>query len=144
MKTQKAIALPKGINKKDMKYPSYTSKDKLVRDFKMSSFELWQSGDEWFIPCLLISKSTRGYADRQYAVRVSDGSTGWRLGKGPHVIQTVKIYVRESRLPALEKFLTLRTKGESAAGQIRDRISSRRAQGQQMRAEGRTHWYWNV
>jgi hypothetical protein len=49
-----------------------------------------------------------------------------------------------SRLKSLKPFLELRLKGQGDAGQIRDRISSRRAQGQVMRAEGRSSWRWDV
>jgi hypothetical protein len=50
------------------------------------------------------------------------------MGKGPHVLRTVTVYVRNGRKDALQKFLDLKVQGEAKAGDIRDRISTRRAQ----------------
>lgn len=149
------IALPKGIVASDLKYPSYKSKDGLVPwSARGNSFELWVvglSGEalEWFIPTLHIANASRragpgATTERTYATRVKDGKGGYRIGRGPHVKGTLTVYVRKSRVAALAPFLDMRTKGQEVAGQIRDRISSRRAQGALMRAEGRSHWRWDA
>jgi hypothetical protein len=146
----KTNELPTGVLKSDLARPSYDSSVKLYKgesghDYNESQFELWfTTGFGWCIPTLSISRARRANTtDRTYAVRVKDGAAV-RIGKGPHVTECVTVYVRMSRLKSLKPFLELRLKGQGDAGQIRDRISSRRAQGQVMRAEGRSSWRWDV
>lgn len=130
--TTTAPALPAGIIKSDLHYPKYTSEDALVKDYDRQSFEIWYTERMgWCVPTLLISRAGRrsapGASDRTYATTL-DGSVV-RIGLGPHVLAKHTVYVRASRESALEKFLALRDKGASDANQIRDRISTRRAQG---------------
>src|SRR4029077_16922930 len=112
-------------------------------------FELWDSrGGGWAIPTLHIRNAGRrshpGATNRRpYAVATENGKT-YRVGLGPHVEETHPVWVKKSRLQALLKFIELKNGGEGSAGQIRDRISSRRAQGQVMRAEGRSSWRWDA
>ena len=152
-------SLPAGIQKTDLTYPSYKSKDGLVRTYDYgkgkpveavaSSFELWHTtGFGWCIPTLHIanpSRRARQYGAtpqdaRTYAVTL-DGKTV-RIGMGPHVQERVTVYVRRSRLGELQKFLDLLVSGQASAQTVRDRISSRRAQGVLNRAEGMTSWRW--
>jgi hypothetical protein len=143
--------LPKGILTSDLQRPSYDAKDKLVTDYAANfygSFELWHTtGFGWCIPTLLISSNShrvaRSGSERTYAARVSDGATV-RIGMGPHVTERVTVYVRTSRLAALQPFLDAQNAGAGKAGTIRDRISSRRAEGVEMRAAGRSSWRWSV
>lgn len=139
--------LPLGLTEADLKYPKYDSKDKMVYDVgEHGSYTLYEVSDRngtvwWAIATLGIAKG-RGNSDRTYAVKVDNGSLV-RVGRGPHVKRTVTVYVRQSRAKDLEKLQTLYMSGLTAAGQVRDRISSRRAQGQLMRAEGRSSWLWD-
>jgi hypothetical protein len=118
--------LPTGILDTDLDYPAYA-------DNSYESFELWDVQNVgWVIPSLLISRAGRrqrattpGVSDRYYAAGL-DGKV-WRVGRGPHVKRTVAVYVKKSRLTALQPFLTLRDKGSADANVIRDRISTRRA-----------------
>lgn len=151
-KTVKTVhALPAGILPGDLQRPSYDDKDKLVTNYDANfygEFELWMTtGFGWCIPTLLISSNSRRVAragsERTYAARVSDSATV-RIGMGPHVTERVTVYVRTSRLAALQPYLDIMTKGAGSAGTIRDRISSRRAQGVEMRAQGRSSWRWDV
>lgn len=149
-KTIKTVnALPKGILVGDLQRPAYDATDKLVNSVgTYGSFELWYTtGFGWCIPTLLISSNSRRVSrtgsERTYAARVSDSATV-RIGMGPHVTERVTVYVRQSRLTALQPFLDTMTKGAGSAGTIRDRISSRRAQGVEMRAQGRSSWRWDV
>lgn len=144
MTTPKPPSLPKEIVEKDLKYPDYRDKDQLIKEWEDRTFELWYTTSlGWVIPTLLIRHSRRAErADRTYATTL-DGKA-CRVGLGPHVLRRVTVYVRESRRAALQKFLDLRRSGQVTSNQIRDRISSRRAQGQVMRAEGRTSWRWDV
>jgi len=141
--------LPKGILTADLQRPAYDATDRLVHDAgNYGSFELWYTtGFGWCLPTLLISANSRRVArsgsERTYAARVSDGATV-RIGMGPHVTERVTVYVRTSRLAALQPFLDVMTAGAGKAGTIRDRISSRRAQGAEMRAQGRSSWRWDV
>lgn len=147
------IPLPKGMIAKDLEYPSFSSKEnKLIDDYERSTFEMYavafrDGSIEWVIATLMISTGSRrnplASTARTYAVRVSNGAL-CRVGKGPHVKATVTVYVRKSRVKALESLMKLREKGAEEAHQVRDRISSRRAQGQVMRAEGRRSWRWDV
>lgn len=118
------IKLPKEIKVSDLKYPSWKSKDRLA-----TSFELWFTERfEWCIPTLLISRASRRSSqttDRTYGIAL-DGQIV-RIGRGPHVLKTVTVYVKESRKEKLQKFLDLKLKGEQGAGEIRDNISTRRA-----------------
>lgn len=134
--------LPKGITSADLKYPGYEEGD--ARNYDERSFELWfTTGFGWVIPTLDITTSgRRGMPRRTYAVTLKGDVV--RVGQGPHVTETVTVYVRLARVEALKPFTDLRTKGLAEAGQVRDRISSRRAQGQMERQAGRRSWYWNV
>lgn len=152
MTTKLPIPLPKGILATDLTRPGYESKDKLVDDWDNNHFELWcvsmRAGTtEWFIPTLLIANASRrsgGTSARSYATRVSDGKGGWRIGRGPHVKALLTVYVRKSAAARLKPFLDMRLAGQETANQIRDRISSRRAQGAEMRAQGRHSWTWDT
>lgn len=149
------LPLPAGVLAKDLVYPSYKDRDKLVPwSIRGNSFELWAVAAlggalEWFVPTLRIANASRRAGPgvttaRTYATRVRDGKGGFRIGRGPHVKCTVTVYVRQSRVKALEPYLALREQGQEVASQIRDRISSRRAQGTLMRAEGRSRWTWEA
>jgi hypothetical protein len=123
--------LPTGITAADLKFPKWTSSDKLARDKDGNGrvFDLWYtSAMGWVIPTLQIARGKRGYADRTYAVCVN-GKGLCRVGQGPHVTEQVTVYVRESRAEALAKYLTLQEQGAADSHKVRDRISTRRAQG---------------
>jgi hypothetical protein len=92
----------------------------------------------WCIATLHISNAKRsGLADRTYAIRVSDGGTV-RIGAGPHVTQTITVYLRKGRSAAVQKYLDLYNTGVNKSNAVRDRISTRRAQGAEHRALGLT------
>jgi len=79
-------------------------------------------------------------ADRTYATTLDGKSV--RIGFGPHVRARHTVFVSKSRLAVLQKFLDLRKQGQVTSNEIRDRISSRRAQGQVNRANGLQSWRW--
>jgi hypothetical protein len=127
--------LPKGILKSDLKEPSWKSKVKMAEDDRGYSlkFEIWYCSYGWCIPTLLIAHSRRanqGFSggDRTYAVAVNTGST-LRVGNGPHIKARHTVYVKASRLSALQKFVDLQRTGAEDANTVRDRISTRRARG---------------
>lgn len=95
----------------------------------------------WCLMTLDISKGKRGNADRSYGVVVADGKV-CRCGNGPHVLKEVVVYLTPDNLERLKVYIDLWRKGMADAGTIRDRISTRRAQGQQHRAAGRNSWMW--
>lgn len=126
-------ALPKGIIASDLVRPAWNSKTKMAQalnGYGQLRFELWYVAGTtvsgWVIPTLLISKS-RTTADRTYAVMVSNKSI-CRVGRGPHVKEQVTVYVKQSRLKALQPYIDMMTAGEEKAHGVRDRISTRRAQ----------------
>lgn len=133
--TSKEIKLPEGILAADLKMDY--KKDSEANDYPVDRFELWYTnGFGWVIPTLLINRARRGAtADRTYAIAV-DGR-GCRVGQGPHVLRQETVYVRPSRIAALQKYLDLKTKGEINANETRDRISSRRMATQARR----TNWF---
>lgn len=141
--------LPKGITKADLKdsrwKPLTKAQEKKLSALGISrwevDFDLWLSGGEWFIPTLTIASSRRHATRRTYAVGVSDKKT-YRLGMGPHVTATFKVRTTPKNFARMLPYLELRQTGSENANKIRDRISSRRAQGQLFRAEGRSSWYW--
>jgi hypothetical protein len=128
--------LPKGITEKDLKYPE---RHDFPENFQYEdrSFELWFCGSfGWCIPTLQIRGAGRrmGVAPRTYAVSV-DTKKVCRIGLGPHVLKRVTVYVRKSRLEVLKPFLDLRREGAIAANNVRDRISTRRAQSAMRRGD---------
>jgi len=131
MKKEAAVVLPAGILERDLEYPDYKSKDRFPTDlpYEDKQFEMWfVPGFGWCIPTLQISNAGRNHSTRRtYAVILDTGKV-CRIGHGPHVSKTITVYVRKSRLEALQKFLDLKNKGSVDANTIRDRISTRRAQ----------------
>jgi hypothetical protein len=147
MKVSKAD-LPKGVLASDTKWPKGVGVEwKRGSHGNLTFYKIRRlDGTElWVIATLLIARAgrrfSRGVSDRTYAVTL-DGKVV-RVGLGQHVIREVTIYIRTARLTALQQYIDLYDKGAMEANQIRDRISSRRAQGQIERAQGRSHWHWN-
>lgn len=140
MKTT-AQKLPQGVIAADLKYPGW---DKVASDagnngvltFYLVNFRKGNEG--WVLTTLPITGN-----GRTYGTIVETGSP-CRVGRGPHVLQTVQVYVSKARRAALQKYVDLHEKGMADAGQIRDRISSRRAEGQLRRANGERSWRWSV
>ena len=131
------IALPKNITVKDLEYPSHKSKDRVEHTLTM--YYTQRMG--WVITTLGIKRGKRGHVDRSYAVDLN--GRGCRVGNGPHVLRTITVYVRTSRIKALQSYIDLHAKGEVSANEIRDRISSRRVEGAERRARGEYSWMWS-
>lgn len=140
-------SLPPGITADDLTFPkmgdaiSYSEGKELGVPPERSLRLYYAKGFGWAI-CTLLIGSSRSQPDRYYAITL-EGKT-CRLGKGPHVTQEVTVYVKKSNVERLKKYIDLYNDGLSRAGQIRDRISSRRAEGQERRARGEHSWMWNV
>ena len=139
--------LPEGILMGDLVMPKnkdgYSDWNALAGTRVMGGqFELWYTtGFGWCIPTLNISHNRRASSERTYAVRVdTDGVV--RIGGGPHVIERHWVYVKKARLKALQKFVDMQAQGAVDANTVRDRISSRRAQGALNRAKVLTSWRW--
>lgn len=137
----KDIQLPDEIQARDLEYPSWESRKNNDDNQVVSQFDLWYTERfGWCIPTLFISKARRGSGvnDRSYGISL-DG-TVVTIGKGPHVLKTVTVYVRQRRVDKLQKFLDLKKNGEAKAGDIRDRISTRRANTILHRFDGGGPW----
>ena len=140
--------LPEGILMGDLVMPKnkdgYSDWDALAGETgERLQFEMWYTtGFGWCIPTLNISPHNRRVSSaRTYAVRVdTDGVV--RIGGGPHVIERHWVYVKKARLKALQKYVDMQAQGAVDANTVRDRISSRRAQGALNRAKGLTSWRW--
>lgn len=139
--------LPPGILPSDLDYPK--AKDYLNPKPEEQTaygycdhgqFELWYiDGWGWVIPTLMISSGKHRYRPssdtrRTYAICVKDGK-GCRVGHGPHVKKTVRVYIRVSRVEGLQTYIDLWKKGLEDANMTRDRISSRRMRSQQRRLD---------
>lgn len=101
-----------------------------------------KSEQRWVLCTLNIGGRGRGQTERNYAINVTDGSI-CRVGRGPHVLQVVEVHLSKSNWTRLQPHVELYLKGLAAAGSIRDRISSRRAEGQMRRMNGESSWRWN-
>lgn len=122
----KGITLPKGIIESDTQTEKWKKGDRY-----QGQFELWFTQRfGWCMPTLDISGARRGQDTRRsYGVKLEGDikDSVVTMGSGPHILATVVVYVRESRKDALQPFLERRTAGLAVAGEIRDRISTRRA-----------------
>lgn len=87
------------------------------------------------------SRSRTNTCARYYGIGVNDHKV-YTVGKGPHVKAEATILVKADNYDRLKKYLELYVEGLGKASQIRDRISSRRAQGQLYRQQGRSSWRW--
>lgn len=124
MKVTNTIRLPLQLKEKDLQYPKWTSK---VKHHYTLDFEMWYTERfGWCIPTLLISKARRGanVQDRTYGVTLTGEVV--TIGKGPHVERTINVYVTDTNLKRLQPLIDLKAQGQGKAGDIRDRISTRR------------------
>jgi len=131
------IELPKGIKESDLSYPK-NYKNRVVEYLEL----YYTTAFGWCIATLHIRNAGRRSTNkdpRTYAVKVDDGSCV-RVGLGPHVLKRVTVYVTEKRLKDLQRFIDLKNSGEITANEIRDRISTRRAQGSIRRSK--LGWDW--
>lgn len=126
------IPLPAPVLESDLKYPSYaTTGDEsqhFAKGLANTQFELWYTERfGWCIPTLLISSGRRmNTTDRTYAIAIKDKQLV-RIGKGPHVLRQVTVYITEARKEVLLPMLVLLEEGQVKSGDTRDRISTRRA-----------------
>ena len=151
----KASDLPPNVLESDTKYPSVkwnasprcTSPIPRVEDRVVETLTFYKTtAFGWCIATLHISNPSRRATNqtaRTYAVRCADGK-GVRIGAGPHVTATLTVYVKSSRLPALQKYIDQYKAGQIQANEIRDRISSRRAEGAYRRGQGQRSWRWDT
>jgi hypothetical protein len=135
------MKLPKPLKSSDIKW---SSKRKHVEGLPYS-FEMYLvNGEEWHIATLAIGGSSRRntHAQRTYSITLEGKIC--RVGKGPHVTNTIQIYVGSDNAKRLKPLLDLLKEGEVKAHSIRDRISSRRAEGQLHREAGQSSWRWGT
>lgn len=148
-KTNKAKAkpapLPPGVQASDLEYPRTSKGERLA--YALGSHGVLQFYETtrfgWCLCTLRIGGGGRHGPERYYAARVEDGATV-SVGRGPHVTRVIEVFVREDRAEALKRYTDLHKEGLARAGTVRDRISSRRAQGAEERAAGHTSWRWKV
>ena len=169
VKTATKRELPKGILVSDLSRPKYVpgpetdgmtdaesdalwdahwaEQEKVRVEHTFEFYKTEQFG--WVMLTLHISnpssrQRSRGVnTTRSYAVPVNDPDSIVRVGLGPHVTDRFTLYIRRDRLEALQFFVDLNNKGKAgSAGNVRDRISTRRAQGAMHRANGERSWRW--
>lgn len=131
-------ALPDGILAADLKALDW--KDAADRapegmPWEDREFELWYTERfGWCIPTLDIAGARRGMPRRTYGViigdrlKVREAARGGlvTMGAGPHVLATLRVYVRTANAERMAPYITLRREGQAKAGETRDRISTRR------------------
>jgi len=141
----KSAALPLGILKSDLVRPSYDDADGIDYNAgehgQLTLYKTERFG--WVINTLFISRGKRGQPDRSYGQAIESDQVV-SCGNGPHVTETAIVYIRKSRAEALKPLTDMYVDGMKRANAIRDRRSSRIAQGQEMRAQGKHSWTWNV
>lgn len=128
--------LPKPLTNEDINYPSWSSRwteEKQKAEHVTVHFQMhYVESFGWVIATLHIRNPGRHHVGsstrtaRTYAVRVDNGQV-CRIGLGPHVKETVTVYIRERRVKACQSIIDLYNSGEVDANKIRDRISTRRA-----------------
>ena len=130
----KPAPLPAPLLESDAARPKYTAADKLAYDEygQSLSFQMYYIARfGWCICTLLIRKgslrSSTASTARFYGIAVEDRQLV-RIGRGPHVLREVTIYVREKRKAALKSILDIKSEGEVRANECRDTRSSRIAQ----------------
>lgn len=116
--------LPMGLRVADTKYPKQPCL------YRLTMYEIAQRGTtQWAIATLHIRNPGRRSADtataRTYGIKLNGEII--TMGLGPHVKQTITVYVTADRVKVLQPLVDLYLKGAAAANEIRDRVSSRRA-----------------
>lgn len=136
--------LPACVEPADLKYPttgylSYEAQKALGLDTE--AITLYRTKSGWNVCCLLIRGKGRQATDRYYARGLSDQKL-WTLGRGPHVLEEITVHVSAANAERLKPVIEAYVKGLGEAQAVRDRIGSRRAQGQLHREAGHTSWRW--
>ncbi len=142
--------MPPDVTEADLKHPT---SDDYIPYGKQQEYGLEHCGTSltfyrtpafgWVLRTLEISRARKaGQTDRYYGITVNDGQSV-RVGRGPHVTKEITIHFTTANIERLKPYVELWTRGMTMAGSIRDRISSRRAEGQERRANGEQSWTWN-
>lgn len=147
-KSEPARSLPEGVKASDLKPPHYEQAlswrqaEELALTGSCLYFYRTQSLG-WVVLTLHISNPSRrqapGTAARFYATSLKDKKV-YTVGRGPHVLEELTVYVSQDNLERLMPLIELHKQGLTDANQIRDRISSRRAQGALRRSEYGSLW----
>jgi len=118
-------SLPKGVRKSDTEYDFKVG---LKRDPNnpylptILTFYLVKSlrrADLWVMTTLSINSKGRAYG-----IGIEDEKM-YRVGQGPHVVKTVKVYLNNQNLERLQKYVDLYMKGAENANMLRDQRSTR-------------------
>lgn len=131
-------SLPEGVRESDLKQPHWEralpwrqSEELGLVGGRLEFYRTDKTG--WLVLTLHISNPPRRHAAgtpaRFYATAVKD-KTVHTVGMGPHVLEQLTVYVTQDNLERLMPLIELHKQGLVDANTIRDRISSRRAQGQ--------------
>jgi hypothetical protein len=128
-----ASILPKGITPDDLEY-------NCPRSASAAAWKKWRNANElvelrnlqmyfterfgWCITTLFIKGAGRQDTARYYGITTTGQPV--RIGHGPHVKHEAHVYLRKSRVAALQPYIDLYNKGLEDAHNTRDRISTRR------------------
>lgn len=154
-KKQPTRLLPPDVTEADTKYPKTPEYDtpeyKILREVTRGEHggvltfyhvPAGRKAPEWVLTTLRIGGAgRRGTTERYYGIGVADGKV-YTVGRGPHVTNVVTVYLSHLNVERLRTYAELWEKGMADAQAIRDRIGTRRAQGQLHRQQGHQSWYW--
>lgn len=142
MDGMKDIPLPPGVKLADLewrsppksaygtkKYDEWRQKNAHADPREITFYYTERFG--WVITTLRIAAGRT--SERSYGIDLKGNLV--RVGNGPHVKKTLRVQIYEDRLEDLQKYVDLYNKGLEAAGDTRDRISTRRAQTAQRRRD---------
>lgn len=130
-KTAPAGGLPPGALNSDTAWPK--GQERVI-----ATLSVYDLGGRfgWAVKTLPINART----NRAYGMTVESGRVVTMGNPGTRI---VTLYITEKRKAALQKYIDLHAAGQQDAGAIRDRIGSRRAEGQIRRARGEYSWHWS-
>lgn len=149
IKASECSELPTGVKQSDLTQAKWDTNERIkFADLQAMGLEsdsltfYLTEGFGWVLLTLHISKARRAAStDRSYAITL-DGKL-CRVGKGPHVKKVLTVYLKSNNVERLSKLIELHKQGQGDAGVVRDRISSRRAEGQLRRQRGESSWRWD-
>lgn len=131
--TAEKTDLPKGVKATDTQYPKYNEKkpDRYIDELRF----LYSDRFGWVVQTLSINaRQNRSYGTPLSGEIVTCGNASSKI---------ISVYVTESRQAHLKEWIDAKAKGMESAGNVRDRIGSRRAEGQVKRSQGLSSWMWS-
>jgi len=132
------INLPKDVRQEDTRYP--TGDARLLCDAGDNGcLKFHDMGGRfgWCVATLVIGRN------RTYAITL-DGETIVTISTNRPGDAHIIVYLTTNNIARLKQYVDIHKDGLSRAHDIRNRVGSRRAEGQERRKRGETYWRWSV